>query len=174
MPPDENCTRPGLYHFNTYDLASRPLYTTPSTTLHEAVPGHHLQIALAQETPLPSFRAYGGWNAYIEGWALYSESLGVEMGIYEDDFTMFGHYVDEMFRACRLVVDTVRLLPLPSCRRVPSYVFPLGIHAKSWTRQQAIDYMFANTGLGMTDITSEIDRYIAWPGTNLHFLPKWT
>jgi len=113
-------------------------------SLHEAVPGHHFQIALAQELPLPNFRKYGGVTAFIEGWGLYSERLGLDVGFYETPYTNFGRLSYEMWRACRLVVDT-------------------GLHAKGWTRQEAIDYMAENTGLSLKNITNEVDRYITGP-----------
>eukprot|EP01128_Nolandella_sp_AFSM9_P005832 TRINITY_DN2904_c0_g1_i1.p1 TRINITY_DN2904_c0_g1~~TRINITY_DN2904_c0_g1_i1.p1 ORF type:complete len:636 (+),score=150.68 TRINITY_DN2904_c0_g1_i1:30-1910(+) len=149
--PDFECSRPGMVSFNTYDLESRPLYTVPSTGLHEGVPGHHLQISLSIESPLPQYRRDSHWNAYVEGWALYSESLGEEVGYYDEDVVLhFGRYVDEIFRAVRLVVDT-------------------GMHTGNMTRQEAIDYMSEKTGLGASDVKSEIDRYIAWPGQALGY-----
>jgi len=148
--PGLECTHPGVYYVNTYDLESRPKYLYGSTTLHETVPGHHLQIALATEADLPKFRQLTNLNAYVEGWALYAEGLGFEMGLYEDDIFAFGRYSDEMFRACRLVVDT-------------------GMHAKGWTRDRAIAYLVDNTPMGRTDIESEVDRYIAWPGQALSY-----
>jgi uncharacterized protein (DUF885 family) len=139
-------SRPGVFYFNAYDLPSR---TTPGITtlyLHEGAPGHHFQISLAQENEaLPSFMRFGGSTAYQEGWALYAETLGYEMGLYEDPYQHFGTLSDEMLRAMRLVVDT-------------------GIHAKGWTREQAIKYMLDNSNLGRTDVTAEVERYIAIPG----------
>lgn len=138
--------RAGRYWVNTYKLESRPLYNLPSLTLHEAVPGHHLQGALAQEmTDLPVFRRNLYVNAFGEGWGLYSEKLGIEMGIYKTPYENFGRLTWEMWRACRLVVDT-------------------GIHAMGWTRQQALDYLANNTALPLHEVRTEIDRYIAWPG----------
>ena len=144
-------TRAGTYWVNTYALESRPLYTLESLTLHEAVPGHHLQIALQQElTGLPRFRTDARVGAFVEGWALYSERLGLEAGFYQDPYSDFGRLTYEMWRACRLVVDT-------------------GLHAKGWTRQQAIDYLAANTALSRHEITTEVDRYISWPGQALGY-----
>ena len=138
--------RAGRYWVNTYKLDSRPLYNLPSLTLHEAVPGHHLQGALAQEmTDLPTFRRNLYVNAFGEGWGLYSEKLGIEMGLYKTPYENFGRLTWEMWRACRLVVDT-------------------GIHAMGWTRQQALDYLANNTALPLHEVRTEIDRYIAWPG----------
>jgi len=143
----------GEYWVNTYALENRPLYTLPSLSLHEAVPGHHLQMALSRELEgVPPFRREFYPHAYGEGWALYGEALGVEMGIYHTPYQNFGRLTYEMWRACRLVVDT-------------------GIHSQGWTRQQAIDYLAANTALSMHEITTEVDRYIAWPGQALAY--KW-
>uniref|UniRef100_A0A7S3G728 4a-hydroxytetrahydrobiopterin dehydratase n=1 Tax=Palpitomonas bilix TaxID=652834 RepID=A0A7S3G728_9EUKA len=149
--PDIDCTRPGMYNKNTFDLSSRPSFAMQSTSLHEAVPGHHLQIALAKEIKgVPPFRRMVHPTAFIEGWALYAESLGAEMGFYTSDFDYFGRLNDEIFRACRLVVDT-------------------GMHALGWSRQEAIDFMTANSALGKTDIEAEIDRYIVMPGQALSY-----
>ena len=139
-------SRPGVFYFNAYDLPSR---TTPGITtlyLHEGAPGHHFQISLAQENPnLPDFQRFGGNTAYVEGWALYAETLGYEMGFYKDPLQHWGTLDDEMLRAMRLVVDT-------------------GIHTKGWTRDQAIKYMLDNSNLGRTDVTAEVERYIAIAG----------
>ena len=143
-------TQPGRYWVNTYALESRPLYTLEALSLHEAVPGHHLQIALAKELDLPEFRRHYGIGAYSEGWGLYSERLGLEVGFYEDPYSNFGRLTYEMWRACRLVVDT-------------------GMHALGWTRQQTLDYLAANTALSIHEITTETDRYIAWPGQALGY-----
>jgi uncharacterized protein (DUF885 family) len=142
-------TRPGLYWVNTYALDKRPLYTLAALTLHEAVPGHHLQVALSQElTGLPQFRRFADVGAFGEGWALYAEWLGREAGFYQDPYAEFGRLTYEMWRACRLVVDT-------------------GLHSMGWSRQQAIDYLVANTALSVHECTTETDRYISWPGQAL-------
>ncbi|MFT6407119.1 MAG: hypothetical protein ACJAQ6_000529 [Arenicella sp.] len=148
--PAGDGSRAGFYFVNTTLLDTRPLYQLEALSLHEAVPGHHLQIALAQELDLPDFRKYGGQTVFIEGWGLYSERLGLEVGFYQTPYTNFGRLSYEMWRACRLVVDT-------------------GLHSKGWSRQQAIDYMAANSGLSMNNITSEVDRYISWPGQALAY-----
>ena len=136
----------GQYFLNTYKLESRPLYELPALTLHEAMPGHHLQISFQGEADnLPDWRRSYYVQAFGEGWGLYSEFLGEEMGMYETPYELFGRYIYEAWRAARLVVDT-------------------GLHAKGWTRQQAIDYMLANTGLSEQNVISEIDRYITYPG----------
>lgn len=147
IPTGKESTEPGYYWVNTYDLLSRPLYTLPALTAHEAVPGHHLQISLNREMgdSIPEFRREFSVVAFVEGWGLYSETLGGEMGLYNTPYEQFGKLTYEMWRACRLVVDT-------------------GIHAKGWGRQMAIDYMANNTALSMLEITSEIDRYISNPG----------
>ncbi len=143
--------RAGTYWVNTYALESRPLYTLESLTLHEAVPGHHLQGALAKELEgLPEFRRYSYVSAFGEGWGLYSERLGIEAGFYKDPYSDFGRLTYEMWRACRLVVDT-------------------GLHAMGWTRQRAIDYMAERTALSRHEITTEVDRYISWPGQALAY-----
>jgi uncharacterized protein (DUF885 family) len=144
-------TRPGQYWVNTYDLKSRPLYALPALSLHEAVPGHHLQGALAAEHgEQPNFRKFDYISAYGEGWGLYSEFLGIEAGMYPDPYSNFGRLTYEMWRACRLVVDT-------------------GLHAKGWTRQQALDYLAGNTALSIHEVTTETDRYISWPGQALSY-----
>lgn len=148
--PAGDGSRAGFYYVNTSKLETRPLYQLEALSLHEAVPGHHLQLALAQELELPNFRKYGGITVFIEGWGLYAERLGLEVGFYETPYTNFGRLSYEMWRACRLVVDT-------------------GLHSKGWTRQQAIDYMAKNSGLSMNNIVSEIDRYITWPGQALAY-----
>lgn len=148
--PDAQCSRPGKYFVNSYNLTERPLYLMQSTSLHESVPGHHLQIATQQELSIPQFRQFGQWNAYIEGWALYSESLGPAMGFYQDDFFLFGSYSDEILRAFRLVVDT-------------------GIHLFNMSRNESISFMATQSGLSLTDIEAEVDRYIAMPGQALGY-----
>ena len=143
--------RAGTYWVNTYDLPSRTLYTLPALSLHEAVPGHHLQGALAAELEgLPRFRKTYYISAFGEGWGLYSEYLGEEMGMYETDYELFGRYTYEMWRACRLVIDT-------------------GLHAQGWTRQRALDYLAANTALSLREVETEVDRYIGWPGQALSY-----
>ena len=145
-------TTAGFYWVNTYNLPSRTLYTIPALTAHEAVPGHHLQISLNNELPetIPSFRRKLYLSAYGEGWGLYSEYLADEMNIYTTPYEKFGQLTYEMWRACRLVVDT-------------------GVHAKGWTRQQMIDYMAKNTALSIHEVTTETDRYISWPGQALSY-----
>ncbi|MEP6343694.1 MAG: DUF885 domain-containing protein [Maricaulaceae bacterium] len=148
--PAGDGSRAGFYFINTTNLDKRPLYEMEALSLHEAVPGHHFQLALAQELPLPNFRKYGGFTAFSEGWGLYSERLGLDVGFYQTPYTNFGRLSYEMWRACRLVVDT-------------------GMHSKGWTRQQAIDYMVENTGLSLKNIENEVDRYITWPGQALAY-----
>jgi uncharacterized protein (DUF885 family) len=144
-------SRPGIFYVNTYDLKSRPKYLMEAIYLHEAEPGHHFQgsIALALKE-LPSFRRFGDYAAYSEGWGLYAESLGRDLGLYTDPYYYFGALSTEIWRAARLVIDT-------------------GIHAKGWTRQQAIDYLLANTAIGASDATAEVERYIAIPGQALSY-----
>jgi uncharacterized protein (DUF885 family) len=138
-------SRPGTFYFNAYDLPSRFTWEETTLFLHEGEPGHHFQISLAQENKaLPNFMRFGGNTAYVEGWALYSETLGYPMGFYADPYQRFGTLNDEMLRAMRLVVDT-------------------GIHSKGWTRDQAIDYMLSHSGESKTDATAEVERYIAIP-----------
>ena len=144
-------TQPGVFFFNAYDLKSRFLTGVSTLYLHEGAPGHHFQISLAQEnTALPDFQRFGGNTAYIEGWALYAETLGYEMGFYKDPMQHWGTLDDEMLRAMRLVVDT-------------------GLHTKGWGREQAVDYMLANSGMGRSDAEAEVDRYIANPGQALAY-----
>jgi uncharacterized protein (DUF885 family) len=151
QPPPASGKLAGQYFLNTYNLKSRPLYELEALSLHEAVPGHHLQIALQQElTDLPLFRKYSGFTAFVEGWALYAERLGLEVGFYKDPYSNFGRLSYEMWRACRLVVDT-------------------GIHYQGWTRKQAIDYMIQYTSLSRHNIVAEVDRYISWPGQALAY-----
>ncbi|WP_426692837.1 DUF885 domain-containing protein [Sphingomonas sediminicola] len=138
-------SRPGTFYFNAYDLPSRSTWGETTLFLHEGEPGHHFQISLAQENEaLPAFMRFGGNTAYVEGWALYAETLGYDMGLYRDPYQRFGTLNDEMLRAMRLVVDT-------------------GIHSKGWTRDQAIKYMLDHSGMGRTDATAEVERYIAIP-----------
>lgn len=143
--------RAGNYWVNTYDLKSRSLYNLEALTLHEAVPGHHLQIALTKEmTELPLFRRNLYVNAFGEGWGLYSEFLGTEMGFYKDPYARFGRLTYEMWRACRLVLD-------------------VALHTKGWTRQQGVDYLAENTALSLHEVNTEINRYISWPGQALAY-----
>lgn len=143
--------RAGQYFVNTYKLDTRPTWEMEVLTSHEAVPGHHLQIAISQELEgVPEFRRYGGYTAFVEGWALYSESLGPELGLEKDPYSKFGQLTYEMWRAIRLVIDT-------------------GIHSLGWSRQQAIDYFKANSAKTENDITVEVDRYIVWPGQALAY-----
>ncbi len=144
-------TRPGIFYYNTYDLPTRYLWGMETLYLHEAVPGHHYQISLAQENvALPAFIRFGGNTAYVEGWALYAETLWKELGVESDPYQRMGGLNDEMLRAMRLVVDT-------------------GIHAKGWSRDQAIAYMLANSPMGRTDATAEVERYISIPGQALAY-----
>lgn len=150
VPASGDDRTPGTYFINTSRLDSRPLYAMEALSFHEAVPGHHLQNAIAQEADIPAFRRYLNHSAFTEGWGLYSERLGLEVGFYSDPYSNFGRLAYEMWRACRLVVDT-------------------GIHAYGWSRQQAIDYLADNTALSVHEATAEIDRYITLPGQALGY-----
>ncbi|MCI4336665.1 MAG: DUF885 domain-containing protein [Thermoplasmata archaeon] len=143
--------RPGTFFANTFDLKARPKWEMEALTLHEAVPGHHLQIALTEELDtLPEYRRYTGYTAFIEGWGLYAESLGRELGIYRDPFARMGQLIFDAWRSGRLVVDT-------------------GMHALGWSRDQAISYLRDNSGKAELDIANEVDRYIVWPGQALAY-----
>jgi uncharacterized protein (DUF885 family) len=151
QPGTPDGKRAGVFYANTFDLKSRPRYMMQSIFLHEALPGHHMQIALQYELPnMPRFRRFGGDTAYVEGWGLYAESLGKELGQYSDPYDYFGALTAEAWRAARLVVDT-------------------GLHAKGWTREQAMDYLRDNTAIGESDVQAEVERYMAIPGQALAY-----
>ncbi|WP_448579364.1 DUF885 domain-containing protein [Thermaurantiacus sp.] len=151
QPGAPDGSRPGVFYYNSYDLSSRSTAGVETLYLHEGVPGHHFQVALSYENKdLPAFQRFGGNTAYVEGWALYAESLGPELGLFTDPYQRFGRLDDEMLRAMRLVVDT-------------------GLHAKGWSRDQAIQFMLDNSAMGKTDATNEVDRYIAMPGQALAY-----
>ena len=151
MRPSGDGSRPGVFYVNTYDLPTRKTWDAEDLFLHEAIPGHHFQLALQQElTGLPKFRRFGGETAFTEGWGLYAESLGRELGLYEDPYSYFGYLQNELWRAIRLVVDT-------------------GLHSKGWTREQVIDYMLENSATSRTDAVAETERYMAIPGQALAY-----
>jgi len=143
--------RPGIFYINTHNLKAQPRFGLETLSLHEASPGHHFQISIQQElTDLPRIRRFNGYVSYSEGWALYAESLGKELGVFTDPYQWYGRLSDEMLRAMRLVVDT-------------------GLHSKGWTREQAIQYMLDNSSLAESDVTAEVERYIVWPGQALGY-----
>lgn len=149
--PAPDGSRPGIFYINTYNLKAQPNFIMETLSIHEASPGHHFQASIQQEVEsLPKFRKFGNFTVYEEGWALYAESLGKEMGLFTDPYQWYGRLVDEQLRAMRLVVDT-------------------GLHAKGWTRQQAIDFMTQNSSMADSDIESEVERYIAIPGQALSY-----
>lgn len=144
--PAPDGSRPGIFYINTYNLKSQPKFLMETLSIHEAAPGHHFQIAIQQEVEdLPTYRKFGGYTVFAEGWALYAESLGKEMGLFTDPYMWYGRLVDEQLRAMRLVVDT-------------------GLHAKGWTREQAIEFMLANSSMARSDVEAEVERYIVIPG----------
>ena len=149
--PAPDGSRPGIFYINTFNLKAQPKFLLETLSIHEAAPGHHFQIALQQEVQsLPDFRKFGGYTVFAEGWALYAESLGKELGLFTDPYMWYGRLSDEQLRAMRLVLDT-------------------GFHAKGWTRQQGIDYMLANSSMAKSDVIAEVERYIAWPGQALSY-----
>ncbi|NND61361.1 MAG: DUF885 domain-containing protein, partial [Gammaproteobacteria bacterium] len=151
MRPAADGSRPGVFYVNTYNIKSRPKYAAEALYLHEAVPGHHYQISLQQELDeLPDIRRFGGFTAYTEGWGLYAETLGEELGLYTDPYQRFGALDAQMVRAIRLVADT-------------------GLHAKGWTREQALEFMMDNSSISETRAIAEVERYIAIPGQALAY-----
>lgn len=149
--PSADGTRPGIFYINTFNLKAQPRFGVETLSLHEAAPGHHFQIAIQQElTGLPRFRRFNNYVSYAEGWALYAESIGKELGLFTDPYQWYGRLSDEMLRAMRLVVDT-------------------GLHSKGWSREQAIQYMLDNSSLAETDVVAEVERYIVWPGQALGY-----
>jgi uncharacterized protein (DUF885 family) len=149
--PSADGKRPGIFYINTFNLKAQPRFGLETLSLHEAAPGHHFQISIQQElTGLPRFRRFNNYTAYAEGWALYAESIGKELGLFTDPYQWYGRLSDEMLRAMRLVVDT-------------------GLHAKGWTREQAIRYMLDNSSLAESDVVAEVERYIVWPGQALGY-----
>ena len=144
--PAPDGSRPGIFYINAHNLKAQPKFLVETLSIHEAAPGHHFQIALQQEVEgLPSFRKFGGYTVFSEGWALYAESLGKELGLFTDPLMWYGRLVDEQLRAMRLVVDT-------------------GLHAKGWSREKAIQFMLENSSMAESDVTAEVERYIGWPG----------
>jgi uncharacterized protein (DUF885 family) len=149
--PTPDGSRPGVFYLNTFNLKAQPNFLVETLSIHEASPGHHFQISIQQEVEsLPAFRRFGGYTAYAEGWALYAESLGQELGLFTDPYQWYGRLVDEQLRAMRLVVDT-------------------GLHYHGWSRQQAIDYMLANSSMAESDVVAEVERYIVIPGQALAY-----
>jgi uncharacterized protein (DUF885 family) len=149
--PSADGKRPGIFYINTFNLKAQPRFGLETLSLHEAAPGHHFQIAIQQELKdLPRFRRFNNYVAYAEGWALYAESIGKELGVFKDPYQWYGRLSDEMLRAMRLVVDT-------------------GLHAKGWTREQAIQYMLDNSSMAESDVVAEVERYIVWPGQALGY-----
>jgi uncharacterized protein (DUF885 family) len=149
--PSEDGKRPGIFYVNSYNLKAQPNFGVETLSLHEAAPGHHFQIAIQQElTGLPRFRRFNNYVAYAEGWGLYAESIGKELGVFTDPYQWYGRLADEMLRAMRLVVDT-------------------GLHSKGWTREQAIQYMLDNSSMAESDVVAEVERYIVWPGQALGY-----
>lgn len=144
--PAPDGSRPGIFYINAHNLKAQPKFLVETLSIHEAAPGHHFQIALQQEVEgLPSFRKFGGYTVFSEGWALYAESLGKDLGLFTDPLMWYGRLVDEQLRAMRLVVDT-------------------GLHAKGWSREKAIQFMLENSSMAESDVTAEVERYIGWPG----------
>ena len=144
--PAPDGSRPGVFYINAHNLKAQPKFLVETLSIHEAAPGHHFQIALQQEVEgLPSFRKFGGYTVFAEGWALYAESLGKDLGLFTDPLMWYGRLVDEQLRAMRLVVDT-------------------GLHAKGWSREKAIEFMLENSSMAKSDVTAEVERYIGWPG----------
>ena len=149
--PAPDGSRPGIFYINTHNLKSQPKFLMETLSIHEAAPGHHFQIAIQQEVDdLPTYRKFGGYTVFSEGWALYAESLGKELGLFTDPYMWYGRLVDEQLRAMRLVVDT-------------------GLHSKGWTRQQAIEFMLANSSMARSDVEAEVERYIVIPGQALAY-----